>query len=108
VTTTSATVSVTLAQNNDNRPGDNITPPSDNNTKADFLKDKGVPGKGIDNAPGLQKPVNPNSHGGGQGNMNHQDNQGHNNSNQSNNGHGKGPGNGNQYSHSNKYEFGRN
>jgi hypothetical protein len=29
--------------------------------KADVLKAKGVPGKGIDKAPGLQKPFNPNS-----------------------------------------------
>jgi len=33
-------------------------PPS---TKADILKDSGVPGKGLENAPGLQKPFNPNS-----------------------------------------------
>jgi len=30
-------------------------------TKADILKQRGVPGKGIDTAPGLQKPFNPNS-----------------------------------------------
>ncbi len=30
-------------------------------TKADILKDSGVPGKGLENAPGLQKPFNPNS-----------------------------------------------
>ena len=30
-------------------------------TKADILKSRGVPGKGIENAPGLQKPFNPNS-----------------------------------------------
>ena len=30
-------------------------------TKADILKERGVPGKGIDYAPGLQKPFNPNS-----------------------------------------------
>ncbi len=30
-------------------------------TKAEVLKLSGVPGKGIDNAPGLQKPFNPNS-----------------------------------------------
>ncbi len=30
-------------------------------TKADILKDSGIPGKGLENAPGLQKPVNPNS-----------------------------------------------
>lgn len=30
-------------------------------TKADILKDSGVPGKGLENAPGLQKPFNPKS-----------------------------------------------
>jgi hypothetical protein len=30
-------------------------------TKAQILKARGVPGKGIDTAPGLQKPFNPNS-----------------------------------------------
>lgn len=30
-------------------------------TKADFLKGSGVPGKGLDTAPGLQKPFNPKS-----------------------------------------------
>lgn len=30
-------------------------------TKADILKDSGIPGKGLENAPGLQKPFNPNS-----------------------------------------------
>lgn len=30
-------------------------------TKADILKDSGVPGKGLESAPGLQKPFNPNS-----------------------------------------------
>ncbi len=30
-------------------------------TKADVLIDSGVPGKGLDTAPGLQKPFNPNS-----------------------------------------------
>jgi hypothetical protein len=30
-------------------------------TKADILKGSGVPGEGLDNAPGLQKPFNPNS-----------------------------------------------
>jgi len=33
-------------------------------TKADVLKDSGVPGKGLDKAPGLQKPFNPNSKAG--------------------------------------------
>ncbi len=31
-------------------------------TKAGILRNRGVPGKGIDHAPGLQKPFNPNSH----------------------------------------------
>lgn len=41
---------------------DNITA-TDNvtMTKSLILKNSGVPGKGIDNAPGLQKPFNPNS-----------------------------------------------
>ena len=30
-------------------------------TKAEILKDNGVPGKGLENAPGLQKPFNPKS-----------------------------------------------
>ncbi len=30
-------------------------------TKAQLLMERGVPGKGIENAPGLQKPFNPNS-----------------------------------------------
>jgi len=33
-------------------------------TKADILKDSGVPGKGLDKAPGLQKPFNPDSKAG--------------------------------------------
>jgi len=33
-------------------------------TKADILKDSGVPGKGLEEAPGLQKPFNPNSQAG--------------------------------------------
>jgi len=33
-------------------------------TKADILKDSGVPGKGLDEASGLQKPFNPNSQAG--------------------------------------------
>ena len=32
--------------------------------KADILKDSGIPGKGLDKAPGLQKPFNPNSQAG--------------------------------------------
>jgi hypothetical protein len=41
---------------------DNVTA-TDNTTmnKADILKERGVPGQGIDEAPGLQKPFNPNS-----------------------------------------------
>jgi len=43
---------------------DNITA-TDNvtMTKSEILKNSGVPGKGIDNAPGLQKPFNPNTNG---------------------------------------------
>ena len=53
----------------------NITPLSDNSTsvsgssdnsaltKAEILKQKGVPGKGINKAPGLQKPFNPKAAG---------------------------------------------
>jgi len=37
-----------------------LAPPS----KADILKGSGVPGKGLDKAPGLQKPFNPNSQAG--------------------------------------------
>ena len=33
-------------------------------TKSEILKEKGVPGKGIDQAPGLQKQFNPNSNAG--------------------------------------------
>lgn len=36
-------------------------PPPPPPTKADILKERGVPGKGLDKAPGLQKPFNPNS-----------------------------------------------
>jgi hypothetical protein len=41
---------------------DNVTV-TDNTTmnKAEILKERGVPGKGIEEAPGLQKPFNPNS-----------------------------------------------
>jgi hypothetical protein len=41
---------------------DNITA-TDNTTmnKAEILRERGVPGKGIEEAPGLQKPFNPNS-----------------------------------------------
>ena len=38
-----------------------ITIPVPIPTKADILKDSGVPGKGLENAPGLQKEFNPNS-----------------------------------------------
>lgn len=60
----SASVSVKLVRNTGNHPGDNLTPPGDNWTKLDWLKFKGVPGKGILHAPGLLKPFNPNSHWG--------------------------------------------
>ena len=33
-------------------------------TKADILEESGVPGKGLDKAPGLQKPFNPDSKAG--------------------------------------------
>lgn len=46
----SASVSLTAIENEN--------PPI---TKADFLKMRGVPGKGIEHAPGLQKPFNPKS-----------------------------------------------
>lgn len=44
---------------------DNTTA-TDNTTmnKVDILKERGVPGKGIEEAPGLQKPFNPNSNAG--------------------------------------------
>ena len=41
----------------DGKPTVNAT----SNNKAQILKDKGVPGKGLDQAPGLQKPFNPKS-----------------------------------------------
>lgn len=34
---------------------------SNNVTKAEILRDRGVPGNGIDHAPGLKKPFNPKS-----------------------------------------------
>jgi len=40
---------------------DNSTSDNSTMTKADILKERGVPGKGIDHAPGLQKPFNPKS-----------------------------------------------
>ena len=42
----------------------NITSANSSLTKAEILKEKGVPGKGIDKAPGLQKPFNPHSQAG--------------------------------------------
>ena len=39
-------------------------PPPPPLTKADILKDSGIPGKGLDKAPGLQKPFNPKSQAG--------------------------------------------
>ncbi len=38
-----------------------ITIPVPAPTKADILKNSGIPGKGLENAPGLQKPFNPKS-----------------------------------------------
>ena len=73
--------------------------------RAEILQSSGVPGKGIDTAPGLQKPFNPNSqaaeHAGkkdGKGNMNTEQNQAMNGGGQgqdvnTNNGRGKGHGN---------------
>jgi hypothetical protein len=43
----------------DGKPTVNAT--SNNVTKAEILRGRGVPGKGIDHAPGLQKPFNPKS-----------------------------------------------
>ncbi|MFA5077969.1 MAG: hypothetical protein WC541_00620, partial [Dehalococcoidia bacterium] len=57
VTATSAEVSVSLA-----------TWIDEILTKAGILRSRGVPGKGIDHAPGLQKPFNTNSHMGGSDN----------------------------------------
>ena len=62
VTATSPEVSVTI---NRTIPSDNLTPPSNNRTKADILRERGVPGKGISHAPGLQKPFNWNLYGWG-------------------------------------------
>jgi len=39
---------------------DNVLP-EEEPTKSDILMNSGVPGKGLENAPGLQKPFNPNS-----------------------------------------------
>jgi len=55
---TSNPVSVALMASSDNN-SDNGEPQI--MTKAQILKQLGVPGKGIDTAPGLQKPVNPKS-----------------------------------------------
>jgi hypothetical protein len=41
--------------------GANASSNNNTKTKAEILKQNGVPGKGIDTAPGLQKPFNPNS-----------------------------------------------
>jgi len=35
--------------------------PGEVQTKSEILQDSGIPGKGLENAPGLQKPFNPNS-----------------------------------------------
>jgi hypothetical protein len=44
-----------------NGAGGNASSNNATKTKAEILKQNGVPGKGIDKAPGLQKPFNPNS-----------------------------------------------
>ena len=44
-----------------NGAGGNASSSNATKTKAEILKQNGVPGKGIDRAPGLQKPFNPNS-----------------------------------------------
>ncbi len=62
-------------------------------TKAGILRSRGVPGKGIDHAPGLQKPFNPNSHMGNGNSFTAGDvdnDQGNGNGNGNGNGHGKG------------------
>jgi hypothetical protein len=99
LTARSITDKIALGTNNGDDDEDNH---SDNRTRADHLRDRGVPGKGIDHAPGLQKPFNPNSHGGGHESDNrtsdHDDNggNGHGNSNNNNNGNGHDNGKGNK------------
>ncbi len=82
VTATSADVSVSLS-----------TWVEDILTKAGILKNRGVPGKGIEHAPGLQKPFNPNSHMGSTNSPaagNDDNDQGNGNGNGNGNGRGKG------------------
>jgi hypothetical protein len=79
VTAKSADVSVSLA-----------TWIEDILTKAGILRNRGVPGKGIDHAPGLQKPFNPNSHmGSDNGATTGADNSGNGNGKGNSNGKGK-------------------
>ena len=59
VSATSNSVSVALAASSDNTNDGDTQPPV--RTKAWILRQLGVPGRGIDNAPGLQKPYNPKS-----------------------------------------------
>jgi len=82
VTATSADVSVSLS-----------TWVEDILTKAGILKNRGVPGKGIEHAPGLQKPFNPNSHMGSTNSPaagNDDNDQGNGNGNGNGNGRGNG------------------
>lgn len=95
VTATSPEVSMTITQA---EPGDDITPPSDIRTKADILKERGVPGKGILHAPGLQKPFNWNFFGWGHNiepKIRHHDNNNANDNDNNNSGVEQGKGNGN-------------
>lgn len=90
LTATSPGVSVELNAGSDNDDENNNV-----RTKAEILRERGVPGKGIDHAPGLQKPFNSNSHGGGNGKYNNTGNDGD-NGNGNGNGHGNGKGKGNK------------
>ena len=95
-----ASASVTLEAPAPTEPGGDVTPPSDNRTKADILLERGVPGKGILHAPGLQKPFNWNFLGWGRSTENkiqHHDNN-NDNDNDNNIGGGQGKGNGNGHS----------
>lgn len=89
VSATSEIVTVSLTENNPYI--------GDNRTKAEILIERGVPGKGISHAPGLQKPFNPNFHGWGNGSDNNTGNYGN-----DNNGQGQGNGNGNGKNKGNK------
>jgi hypothetical protein len=93
----SATIKITLIANNDDDDDR-----SDNRTKADYLRDRGVPGKGIDHAPGLQKPFNPNSNAG-----NHVSDNDTGNYEDNGNGHGNGNGNGNGHENGNGHSNGK-